>query len=239
MTRVRAWMSHIGFFWDMNRIRLIIMLAILTFLIILNGSRGLAGRGGRVPRGGAVPGDPAHLRHHVHDLPVRGRCSGSCPGRGSTPSRRTTPRSGSRSRTTAASPTCSSTPRARSGSSRAQGNFEKLGGEMPKGMLLSRPTGHRQDVPRRLHRGRGEPAVHLHRRELAARHVLGMDRADGHEAVPRRPRARPQVRRDGPARRLHHVHGRARLDRHAPAAARPACRSVAWAWACSVAAVPA
>ncbi len=39
-----------------------------------------------------------------------------------------------------------------------------------------------------------QPAVHLHRCELDPRHVLGHDRADDHEALPRRARARPQVR---------------------------------------------
>ena len=45
--------------------------------------------------------------------------------------------------------------------------FEARGGEMPKGLLLSGAPRHRQDVPRRVHRGRGAPPVRLHRRELA------------------------------------------------------------------------
>ena len=52
-------------------------------------------------------------------------------------------------------------------------------------------AGHRQDVPRRGHRAEAEPAVHLHRRELAAAACSSGQPADDHEAVPRRPRPGP------------------------------------------------
>ena len=41
MTAVRGFLSHLSYMWEKNRTRLIVLLAVITFLVILNGSRGL------------------------------------------------------------------------------------------------------------------------------------------------------------------------------------------------------
>ena len=74
--------------------------------------------------------------------------------------------------------------------------FQKLGGRIPKGVLLIGPPGHRQDAAGARHRRRSQRAVLLHLRFGLRRDV----RRRGRE-----PRARP-VRAGQEERALHHLH---------------------------------
>ena len=72
--------------------------------------------------------------------------------------------------------------------------FELRGGEMPKGMLLSgRRERARRSSPRASRPRRNLPFIYIDASSLRGM-FIGHDRADDHEAVPRRSRPRPQVR---------------------------------------------
>ena len=84
--------------------------------------------------------------------------------------------------------------------------FQRLGGRIPKGVLMIGSPGHRQDAPRARHRRRGGRAVLQH---------LGLGLRRDVRRRRREPRARP-LRAGQEARALHHLHRRDRRRRPPP-----------------------
>ena len=54
MRHLRGFASHAAYFWDRNRVRLTLLLALATALVIINGSRGVLDSFGAGFLGGVV-----------------------------------------------------------------------------------------------------------------------------------------------------------------------------------------
>ena len=196
MNRVRRFGSGIGFVWNKNLWRLIALLAVfgpdraqrhrhardvgvhrssLSAPATRDPARVRAGRSASSSSPGSclVPVPAAEVHGHAGRRPDRDDAS----------------------RTTAASPTCSSTPRARSASCAASRSSSSAAARCPRACCS--PAGR---APARRSSPRASPRRRTCRSSTSTRarsgHVHRHDRADGHEAVPRRPRPGPASTRE-------------------------------------------
>ena len=219
--KVRGAGSHMAFLWDKNLMRLAVLITVLAVLVALNGTvRGVIE--GAISAIGLLPLLALQLSFaaFLHHLPVRDHvlvpvAAAEVHDHAGRPADRPLVRE---------LPRPAGPPRACQEHgrhpARRQSEFERRGGEMPKGMLLSGLPGTGKTFLAACIAAEAKlPFIYIDASSLRGM-FWGMTAADGHEAVPRRPRPGPQVRRARPARRLHPVHGRARFDRHARAAAR-------------------
>ena len=194
MTAVRGFFGHLGFVWNRNLWRLLLVLVVLTALIASSGTVAfLQSVFGIIAQRPGVRA-PAVVRRLLPDHPIRVPVLVPVAAAQVHGHARTTHRSACRSRTTAGSQTCSSTRRSTVGILRGVKEFELRGGEMPRGMLLSGAPGTGKTFLAAVIAAEAElPFIYIDA-SSHPRHVLGHDRDDDHEALPGRPRARPEVR---------------------------------------------
>ena len=152
--------------------RLIVLLAVLTVLVVAQRhGRGRARRSFGFLGVGAVPRHPARVRARLHDHPVRGSLFWFL----SRPRKYTVtpddPQIGMSFENYRGQPDLLEHAKSTVGSCRASRSSSSAAARCPRACCCRARPGTGKTFLAGVHRGRGQPAVHLHRRELAARHV--------------------------------------------------------------------